>query len=116
MTNSLRSGYQGTTHSDVDTSSLVWKIADKSNELELQSIVPERDTNATVRPVTDIFSVGFDKFHTTSLAAFNKKLADVRQGDSIQPEVDEIAPCQMDVGVDADDVDPMGDKSAVHED
>ena len=50
VTKSLQSGYQGITHTDVDTSMLVWRIADKAGELELQSMVPDRDVKSIARP------------------------------------------------------------------
>ncbi|KAH9010955.1 hypothetical protein EDB83DRAFT_2234175, partial [Lactarius deliciosus] len=95
VTKSLKSGYQGSTHTDVDTSALVWRIANKARELELQTTID----NLTSHPVADIFTTGFKKFQTSSLATFNKKLADMRQGspgpNHWQSEVDEIAPCQV---------------------
>ncbi|KAI9449898.1 hypothetical protein BJY52DRAFT_1192215 [Lactarius psammicola] len=80
VTNSLKSGYRGSTHTDVDTSALVWRIASKAKELELQSMIANREANLSAHPVVDLLTVGFRKFHTSSLATFNKKLADMRQG------------------------------------
>jgi hypothetical protein len=77
VTSSLKSGYQGTTHTNVDTSELVWRIAKKAKELELQRVVPDRDNDSTARPVVDILTAGFRKFQSSSLATFNKKLADM---------------------------------------
>ncbi|KAH8980963.1 hypothetical protein EDB86DRAFT_2784541, partial [Lactarius hatsudake] len=94
---SLKSGYRGSMHTDVDTSALVWRIANKASELELQCTIPGRGSNSTVRPVVDILTAGYRKFQTSSLATFNKKVADMRQGKPLtsQSEVDEIAPCQV---------------------
>ncbi|KAF8264454.1 hypothetical protein EI94DRAFT_1805827 [Lactarius quietus] len=116
VTNSLRSGYRGTTHTDVDTSGLIWRIANKARELELHSVIPDRNSKTTAWPVTDIYTAGFRKFHTSSLANFNKKLADTRKGTSTQPELDEIAPCQLAEDLDADNAEPQGEISALHED
>lgn len=114
---SLRSGYQGSTHTDVDTSALIWRIANKAKELELQILVPGCDCDSSAKPVADIYTNGFRKFQSSSLATFNKKLEDMRQGSPTQPEVDEIPPCQVMEGVDNDDLEsPSGEPSVLHED
>ncbi|KAF8273933.1 hypothetical protein EI94DRAFT_1563157, partial [Lactarius quietus] len=77
VTRSLKSGYRGTTHTDVDTSALVWQIENKAKELEVQCTIPDHDTNYTASPVVDIFTAGYKKFQTSSLAMFNKKIADI---------------------------------------
>ena len=118
VTKSLKSGYRGSTHTDVDTSGLVWQIANKAKELELQHMIPNREGNSSVRPVVDIFTTGYKKFQTSSLATFNKKLADTRQGRAreLEHDTDEIAPCQVVEGPDADDLEPSGELSVLHED
>ncbi|KAH8979980.1 hypothetical protein EDB86DRAFT_2768527, partial [Lactarius hatsudake] len=104
VTKSLKSGYRGSTHTDVDTSALVWRIANKASELKLQCTIPGRGSNSTVRPVVDILTARYRKFQTSSLATFNKKVANMRQGKPLtsQSEVDKIAPCQVTESVDAD--------------
>ncbi|KAF8257379.1 hypothetical protein EI94DRAFT_1818072 [Lactarius quietus] len=118
VTRSLKSGYRGSTHTDVDTSALVWRIANKAKELELQCTLPNRDAKSTARPVVDIFTAGYKKFQTSSLATFNKKIADIRQGRArqLEPEADEITPCQVVEGPEADNSDPMGELSTLHKD
>ncbi|KAH9174560.1 hypothetical protein EDB89DRAFT_2067508 [Lactarius sanguifluus] len=116
VTNSLRSGYRGSTHTDVDTSALVWRIANKANELGLQSVITDRDANSDARSVVDILSTGFKKFRTSSLATFNKKLADRGQGSLDQPEADEITPCQVVEDEDIDEPEPSEEISELHED
>jgi hypothetical protein len=115
---SLKSGYRGSTHKDVDTSVLVWRIANKTEELELQYVIPDREAKSTMHPVVDIFIAGYKKFQTSSLATFNKKIADIHQGRArqIEPETDEIAPCQVVEGPDADDSEPLEELSALHKD
>ena len=97
---------------------LIWRIANKANELDLQHIVPNQEGSSTMRPVVDIFTTGYKKFQTSSLVTFNKKLADLRQGRAreLKPEVDEITPCQVVEDLDADNVEPLGEQSALHED
>jgi hypothetical protein len=120
VTNSLKSGYQGSTHTDVDTSALVWRIANKAKELELQHTVPDCEGNSTARPVVDIFTAGYKKFQTSLLATFNKKIVDMRQGKTkqLEPEDDEIIPCRIVEGLDMDDSEPTGELefSALHDD
>jgi hypothetical protein len=77
VSRSLKSGYQGSRHTDVDTSVLIWRIADKAEELGLQCAIPDRDTQVTVHLVVDILVTGYSKFQTSSLATFNKKIADI---------------------------------------
>jgi hypothetical protein len=105
-------------HTDVDTSTLVWKVANKANELELQSTITDRDANSTARPVVDILTAGFRKFQTSSLATFNKKIADMRQGSPSQSEIDDIAPCQVVEGAEAEESEPSEELelSVLHED
>jgi hypothetical protein len=104
-------------HTNVDTSALIWWIANKAKELELQSRVPGCDHDSAAKPVTDIYTNGFRKFQTSSLATFNKKLNNMREGTPTQPEVDKISPCQVMEDADADDLEPPGDElSVLHED
>lgn len=117
VTTSLKSGYRGSTHTNVDTSALVWRVANKSAELKLQCKVKRREGNSTAQPRVDILTHGFRKFQSSSLATFNKKLEDMRQGDISQPEVDDIAPCQVVDDTDADDLEAgNGELSALHDD
>lgn len=117
VTNSLKSGYRGSTHTDVDTSALVWRVANKSAELELQCKVRRREGNSNAQPRIDILTAGYRKFQSSSLATFNKKLADMRQGGISQPEVDDIAPCQVVEDADADDLEADAEElSVLHED
>ena len=117
VTKSLKSGYRGSTHTDVDTSTLVWRIANKVVELQLQHKVTNREGNSTAQPRVDILTTGYRKFQSSSLATFNKKLADTRLGGISQPEVDEIAPCQVVEDVEADNLETEDSElSVLHED
>ncbi|KAH9056477.1 hypothetical protein EDB87DRAFT_1545069, partial [Lactarius vividus] len=95
VTRSLGSGYQGSTHTDVDTSSLVWHAAGKSRELELQCASVNWEANSGCKAVSDVITNGYKKFESSSLATFNKKIADLKNGIPLQMETDEIAPCQV---------------------
>ncbi|KAN0136527.1 hypothetical protein V8E53_005574 [Lactarius tabidus] len=90
-------------------------IANKAKELELQSVVLDCDANSTAHPVVDILTAGNRKFQSSSLATFNKKLADMRQGKSSQPKADKITPCQVIEDADADEAEQLGELSALHD-
>ena len=83
-----------------NTSALVWRVANKANELELQCVIPVHVTNLTVRPVINIIAAGYRK---PSLAKFNKNIVDMKQGKPSQPEANEITSCQVVEHLDADD-------------
>ena len=99
VTGSLGSGYQGSTPTDVDMSSLVWRIANKSRELRLQEVTADRTANTHCRPVIDVSLAGYRRFDASSLATFNKKIAELKQGiqteADLEIETDEIVPCQI---------------------
>jgi hypothetical protein len=117
VTRSLGSGYQGSTHTDVDTSALVWRIAHKSRELGLQCATIDREANTNCKAVTDVIAHGHQKFEASSLATFNKKIADMKQGIPLQMEIDEIAPCQVTDITDPslDELEVTEDLSAIHD-
>lgn len=75
----LKTPYQSTTHTSPDTSNLVWRVADKVRDEELQSF-KSRVGNATVKPVTNIFTVGVAKLKSSALATFNKKVLASAEG------------------------------------
>lgn len=118
VTRSLGSGYQGSTHTEVDTSSLVWRIARKSKELNLQSLIVGREANTNCKVVTDVIASGHKKFETSSLVTFNKKIADMKQGIPLHMETDEIAPCQVIDTTDPnlDEIEITEENSDIHED
>jgi len=52
VSKSVKSGYQGKTHTVVDTSMLVWRIANKARELQLQVKKADRGGNLVMpRPL-----------------------------------------------------------------
>ena len=91
----MRAGYQGTTHEDVDTSMLVWRIANKARELKLQESVVNREGITRLKETPDLRAVSYQKFMNSSLATFNKKLQNMKQGKSTPLEDDEIPPLAL---------------------
>jgi hypothetical protein len=95
VTASIKSGYQGSTHTDVDTSALVWRIAGKSSELHLQKRVTNREGNMRMKPVVDVLSLGYKKMESSSLGTFNKKITAMKEGHATDMEVDDISLCGL---------------------
>lgn len=91
VSKSVKASYQGSTHSDVDTTNLVWRIANKARELQLQVKLSNR-LGATVKSVMDLRKTGRQKFESVSLAQFNKKMDEMKSGIPVESEVDDIGP------------------------
>jgi hypothetical protein len=89
---SMCASYQGSTHQNVDTSNLVWCIADKARDLQLLKIVPNREGQSSAKAVPDLRASGREKFATASLATFNKKIRDMASGRCVAAETDELPP------------------------
>lgn len=90
VSRSMRAAYQGATHKVPDTSVLVWRIADKAEELRLQDYVQGREGQSTAKPVPDLRALGREKFASSSLATFNKKMSEFIAGKSVIVEEDDI--------------------------
>ena len=89
VSKSVKASYQGLTHSDADTSTLVWRIANKACELKLQIELTERNV-LQIKPITDLRNIGRQKFESASLATFNKKIQDLKAGNAGEGEADDI--------------------------
>ena len=86
----MNAGYQGLTHSDVDVSSLVWRVANKVCELKFQTKLTNRNV-PMLKPITDLWNVGWQKFKSTSLSMFDKRIQDLRAEHPVEGETDGIA-------------------------
>lgn len=113
----MHAGYQGTTHKDVDTSMLVWRITNKARELKLQESVVNREGIAHLKATPDLRVVGYQKFINSSLATFNKKLENMKQGKSSPLKDDEIAPLALttDSNIMESEGDEIDDISMLHD-
>ncbi|KAF9034283.1 hypothetical protein BJ165DRAFT_1356506, partial [Panaeolus papilionaceus] len=85
---SIHTSYQGSTHTRAKTDDLVWKVADTSNELNLQKKVDNRGKNMKMTPNLQL--VGYEKFEAGSLAAFNEKITGIKCGFTTVVETDEM--------------------------
>ncbi|KAG6835025.1 hypothetical protein H0H93_005508 [Arthromyces matolae] len=92
VTRSLGTQYQGSTHTTRDPSALVWRIADKAKDCQLQQSVPRREDSKHVKLVSDLRFLGCTKFASSSLATFNKKLEDLKQGISTTQDEEDTLP------------------------
>jgi len=89
---------------------------EKSQELGLQSVTIDWKANSNCKAVADVITTGHKKFESSSLATFNKKIANLKQGIPIQMETDEITPCQVIDTMNTDDLELSEENSALHED
>jgi len=115
VTRSTKSGYHGSSHKDVDPSSLVWRITNKAWELQLQDEVNDREDNAS-KLFPDLRSAGYHKFEGSGLGTFNKKLENAIHGVPTVPEVDTIPPVNLDSTGLADERINSDDSSLLHDD
>jgi hypothetical protein len=113
----MKAGYQGTTHKDVDTSMLVWRIANKARDLKLQESVANREGITRLKAIPDLRVVGYQKFVNSSLATFNKKLENMKQGKSTPLEDDDIPPLALttDSNTMENEGDEINDISMLHD-
>ena len=92
VSKSLKATYQASTHTNVDTSRLIWRVANKARELLLQLEIPDREGVRQPKLATNLRQSGRQKFESASLATFNKKIEDIKSGSSGEREIDDIAP------------------------
>lgn len=121
VTTSIKSGYQGSTHTYVDTSALVWRIANKAWGLQLQKKVINREGNKWMKKVVDAVALGYMKMASSSLGTFNKKIAETKEGRATDTEVDDISLCRLAVPIstldeEADERVEDAEISVLHED
>jgi hypothetical protein len=111
VTKSLKTNYQGSTHTDADTWASVWKVANKSLELLLQDKMPDRDIHVAAKSTVNLRAHGRQKFESSSLATFSKKVHEIKSGQIPTPEDDELPPAQLELDLDNDN----GDSENVEE-
>ena len=90
-------GYKGKTHTTPDTSHLVWKVANNVKELKLLSfqLHRERYPNSDAKSVTNLLDEGENKFRSSSLKTFNKKIQALNQGFAAEDEIDELGAAEF---------------------
>lgn len=100
----MRVTYQGSTHAPPKTCALAWRIANKARDLRLHENVPNREGKLSAKAVPDLRASGREKFASSSLATFNKKIREMIAGKLTITEEDEVPPVDLDVN-DNDDED-----------
>jgi hypothetical protein len=81
--------YQNKGHNEVDTSHLVWVVANKVREEGLQVFQEGRVGNVKVKSVIDTLASGAAKLKSSTLKTFNRKIADMVAG-RIYTDLDEV--------------------------
>lgn len=93
---SMETSYHGSTHTKANTAHLVWRIANKSLELKLQCKIIGRENSSHTKLSPELRALGRQKFKSSSLATFNKKIEEFKQGLPVSNEVDEISATNFD--------------------
>ena len=120
VSRSVKAGYQRLNHTAADTSVLVWRIAGKAQELNLHTKLTDRLENKNTKPLTNLVVAGYKKFESSSLATFNKKIADSKVGVLTIKEADDIVPMTFtlnlnDDGYGASEEDDTREDSVLHD-
>ncbi|KAF8158782.1 hypothetical protein K438DRAFT_1620272, partial [Mycena galopus ATCC 62051] len=89
---SLDASYNGTGHTAKDTSNLVWRIAHKARELNLNGTDLTRDINSVVKASVNIRAAGEAALKSSSLDTFNKNRKELLKGIQVDEEDDEMPP------------------------
>ncbi|KAF8055297.1 hypothetical protein FPV67DRAFT_1436466 [Lyophyllum atratum] len=90
VTRSMNTNYQSSTHHQRDASGLVWRIANKARDLELQDEITKREDQRCPRTMPDLRALGREKYASSSLATFNKKMDETKKGRITVDEEDTI--------------------------
>ena len=95
--------YQNKNHSDVETSHLVWRIANKARDEEFQVYKENRIGNSKIKAVVNALATGEVKLKSSSLATFNRKICAMVEGRMYEEEEGDTLPP---VSLDVSDLDP----------
>ena len=105
VSHSMKAGYQRLNHTAADSSVLVWRIADKAQELDLHTKLTDRLENMNAKPLINLVVAGYKKYESSSLTTFNKKISDSKVGVLTIQEADDIAPMVFTLNSNEDDDD-----------
>ena len=95
VSSTLSSSYQSSTHTAPDTSHLVWRVADKVRDDEIQVFEENRAGNSKVKIVVDVLATGEARLKSSSLASFNRKIRAMVDGHIYEEEADTIPQLQF---------------------
>ena len=102
---SLEAPYSGTTHTTLNTSGVVWAVANKARELKLNTFHADREGNDNIKPKVDTLATGERLLKSSTLATFNKKRRDLCLGILVEDsdDVDDIPALDLEVCNDIDE-------------
>jgi len=88
----MHAGYQGSMHTTPGADMLIWHIADKARDLSLQTKLTCREGAQHAKLTPDLHATGKQKFSSSSLATFNKKISNVIEGKvaMVEAETDDL--------------------------
>lgn len=93
VSKSLKTSYQRSSHTNADATSLVLRVANKCREQKLQTKVLNRQGISKLKLIADLRLTGRQQFKSSSLSAFNKRIADFKAGELLgEGETDDIVP------------------------
>ena len=95
---------------------LGWRVADKAHDTGLQTQTPSRTDGDKVKAFIDVSNLGYKKFESSALAAYNKKIQESKDGIPPDHEVDDIAPVSLATNfAEGEDESKAEEVSALHE-
>lgn len=85
--------YQGSDHTNPNISSLVWRVADKVRDVQLDTELPNRQCNGIAKSVPHAKLAGEKKLKSSTLKTFNQNVRKLIKGHVLIDEVeDEMVP------------------------
>ena len=113
---STDAGYKSRSHKYANDGVLGWRVADKACDVGLQTCTPSRTDGDKAKAFIDVHNVGYKKFESSALAAYNKKIQESKDGIPPDHEVDDIAPFRLATNfAEGEDEFEAGEESALHE-
>ncbi len=90
VSSAMKLSYQNKNHSNADTSHLIWRVANKAWDEELQAFKERRNRNSKVKAITNVLASGEAKLKSASLATFNCKICAMVEGRLYEEEDDSL--------------------------
>lgn len=87
--------YQKKTHTTANVETLVSRISEKAQDLDLNSYIQQREGYQSMKRTPNLLVSGYQKFESSSLATFNKKMKDMINNIEFDAEIDEMVPMEF---------------------
>ncbi|KAK0434248.1 hypothetical protein EV421DRAFT_1909559 [Armillaria borealis] len=88
----MGNSYQKKTHTTANVETLVLRIAEKAQDLSLNKYIRQREGYQSAKHTPNLLVSGYQKFESSSLATFNKKMKDMINNVEFDAEIDEMVP------------------------